>query len=1391
MAGEGEDVVVVRRTNWPLRIAKWGLGLVLGLALAAIAALYVLDTGVGHRFIAQRIAALAPASGLKISIGRIDGSIYSVARIRDLRVSDNKGLIFSAPDVLLDWTPLAWLDNRLSINRAIAPRATLHKLPQLVPSGKEGPILPGFDIKIDELRIDRLTVAPAVTGNGVARQGRIAGKADIRSGRAMVSLDALVQGSDSVMLRLDAEPDGDKFDLAARVRGTADGVVAKLTGLNRTISLDIAGDGRWSAWEGTATADIAGARFADLRLGVDDGRYTLTGAIQPGDIAGARIRQLASPRIAINGAATFADRRLDGTLSLRSAALAFNADGVVDLARNGFDNMQVTARLLRPGDLMADMRGQGIELRLLLDGAFATARYDYRLIAPRVSFGNTGLINSRAAGKGRLSPSPVSVPLRFTAQAVTGVGDVAGGILRNLSVEGVLRVSAKTIIGDDLRLRSDKLTSRIGLFVNLETGDYTISFNGQLGRYLIPGLGIVDVRTELRVIPGPGGRGIRVVGRGEAIVRRLDNGFLRSLAGGLPRITTALERGPDGILYLRGVRITAPSINATGNGYRRNDGTFYFEGSGTQAQYGAFKLKLDGRIDRPKLDILLASPLPALGLKDVRVLLDPTEAGFNYRAQGISTLGPFTSNGAILLPRGGSATIAIADLQVSGFRANGNLRVVTGGFDGQIALAGGGVSGTLTFAPRGENQAITAALKLERAQLGGVANLFVRRGTVDGTIVLDPDGQTIDARIEARGLRRGGLRISQLSATAQLRNGSGTVRASVEGNRTQSFELQGVAQVSPNRIAIEASGELEDRPIALRSPAVLTREDGGWRLAPTTLDYAGGRVVASGLFGAGSTNLDTQLQRMPLSILDIAYDGLGLGGVASGRLTYNQAGDAAPTGSANVTIRGLTRSGLVLTSQPIDVGVAAVLRADSAAMRAVAASGGKTIGRAQARLSPLGSGDLATRLSNAPLFAQLRYNGPANTLWRLTGIEIFDLGGDIAVGADATGRLADPQIRGSLVTQNMRLESTLTGTVLTEMKARGRFGGSRLVIDQFTARAGPGNVSGTGVFDLAAARGFGMDLRIQADNAELMDLDTLGATVTGPLRIRSDGSGGLISGDVVMNQSRFTLGRATAASVLPRLNVREINRRGEEIEQELVTQPWRLDLKARAPNRLQVSGLGLESEWSADLAIAGTVTAPQIRGRADLVRGEYEFAGRTFELERGSIRFSGQVPADPTLDIAANANAQGINATIRVTGTGQRPIIGFTSVPALPEDELLSRLLFGTSITNLSAPEALQLAAAVASLQGGGGGLNPINAVRDAAGLDRLRILPADPTRGQGTAIAAGKYITRNTYVEIITDGQGYSATQVEFQITRWLSVLGTISTLGRQSVNARVSKDY
>jgi translocation and assembly module TamB len=121
---------------------------------------------------------------------------------------------------------------------------------------------------------------------------------------------------------------------------------------------------------------------------------------------------------------------------------------------------------------------------------------------------------------------------------------------------------------------------------------------------------------------------------------------------------------------------------------------------------------------------------------------------------------------------------------------------------------------------------------------------------------------------------------------------------------------------------------------------------------------------------------------------------------------------------------------------------------------------------------------------------------------------------------------------------------------------------------------------------------------------------------------------------------------------------------------------------------------------------------------------------------------------------------------------------------------LLSRLLFGSSITQISAPEAVQLASALASLRGGGG-LDPINKLRAAIGLDRLRIVGADPSIGSSTSVAVGKYLGRRVFVELITDGGGYSATSVEFRITRWLAVLATVSTIGDESINLRAAKDY
>ena len=1371
------------KPNWPRRLLRELLALLLGIVVLIAVALVILDTAPGHRWIADRIGQIETASGLRFRIGRIEGSVFGESRLKNVSILDRNGVFFTSPEIELNWTPSAWLYNKLSIERAHADRATLVRLPEFKPTGRTGPMLPGFDIHIGELSIDRLEIGRAVTGT--ERVGSVRGSADVRSGRAKVKLQAAVAGSDRLSLIIDAEPDGDRFDVEVRAHSAAGGVLPALAGSKRSLDLAITGDGTWTRWRGGAALNLSGRPAARLGLAADEGRFSLRGRLSPSQFLSGRLMRLTQPVIRVAGAATLEDRILDGRLVLGSTALRVASSGALDLANNRFRSVRIGIDLLQPPALFPNMTGRNVRALITLDGDFDTARYAYRLSSPALRFDNTGFIDVRAEGRGQLSPWPMRVPLHLQARAITGVGDEASAILANARLDGILTVTPQSIRGEGLQLRSAQLTGKVSLLIDLVSGRFEILLSGGLRRYFIEGLGIVDVLTDLRVVPGPGGKGSVVTGTAKAWVRRLDNSFFRDLTGGLPRLETGLTRGADGILHLNNLQVYSPKLRLSGEGRRNRDGTFHIVARGRQAEYGPLRLTLDGNIARPRIDLFLERPNETLGLTNVRLLLNPIAAGFDYRAAGESRLGPFTSNGQILLPRGGRTVIAIAALDVSGTRASGRLRADPGGFTGLLNLAGGGLTGTLGFAPVAGAQKIEAHLNASGVTFPGA--IAVRAGRLDGAILLAEGRTTLNGVVNARGVELSGISIARLAANASLVNGSGQVRAAVAGRRGAAFEFTTVADVSPDRISLTGRGQVERRPLVIEQAAVLTRSGDGWELAPTQVSFGGGRAVLSGNSGSRPA-VHAQLRSMPLDVLDIAWPDLELSGRATGTLDYAWRGTRS--GRLDLTVRGLSRSGLVLASQPIDVGIAAILTGDRAGLRAVAVSGGQTIGRAQARFAPLGAGPVVAELMNAPLLAQLRYQGPADTLWRLSGIEIFDLTGPAAIGVDIGGRLADPVIRGSLRTREARLESPVTGTVIEGLVTEGRFSGPRLVFTRLAGKTpGGGSIEGSGTVTFAEGR-TSLDLGFQATRAQLLNRDDIAATVTGPLRVRSGGAGGTISGNLHLDRGRFTLGRASSAAAVPKLSVRHAGLDEAEIIEPEQLRPWRLDVDVAGGN-LEVRGLGIRSTWRTDLKIGGSADSPAFTGRAELARGDYEFAGRTFRLSHGIIRFNGESPPDPLLDIRAEAQVQGLDATVLVQGTGLRPEIRFASVPQLPQDELLSRILFGTSITNLSAPEALQLASAVAALNSGTGSLDPINAIRRAVGLDRLRIVPADITTGQRTAVAAGKYIGRRLYVEVITDGQEYSATRVEYQITRWLSLLSTVSTIGRVSANVRVSKDY
>ncbi|QGN55357.1 translocation/assembly module TamB domain-containing protein [Novosphingobium sp. Gsoil 351] len=842
--------------------------------------------------------------------------------------------------------------------------------------------------------------------------------------------------------------------------------------------------------------------------------------------------------------------------------------------------------------------------------------------------------------------------------------------------------------------------------------------------------------------------------------------------------------------------MTASKLSLRVSGQRLADGRTTFSGGGRHVDYGPFTVRADVGADGPRAVLVFASPLPAAGLKDVRVALAPIKDGFRIDTAGGSTLGPFDGVINLFSSPGGSTRLAIERLKVWQTNVTGEVLLGKAGLSGNLALIGGGLDGTVKITPQGNGQAIQALVTATDARFGGPTPLAIARGRLEANGLIVKGRTTIDATVSAEGISSGRLFIGRLAANAKLINGSGTVVASIAGSRGSRFALTGTGQISPNRVVVLASGEYAGRRITMPRRAVLTRDakGDGWLLAPTQIGFGRGIVIASGRVLGSTTNVELKMAQMPLSIGDIFVSDLGLGGTASGIVNYRGAPGSAPTGDVALMVKGLTRSGLVLTSKPIDLSLVARLGASSLDTRATIKEGGEQRGRLQARIARMpAGGSLIERLRGGTLFAQLRYSGPADALWRLAAIEAFDLTGPIAIAADVTGRIDDPRVRGSVASDNLRVQSALSGTDLRQVKAHGTFDGSRLQLTSMTGTTkGGGSVIGAGTVDLTnlGTRGPSLDLRIAATSALLIDRDDMAARVTGPLRIVSDGIGGTLAGRVTLDSARWQLGRAVNPAALPVIRTREINRRADVAPARVAASPWRYLIDARAPNQVDVRGLGLDSEWSANIKLRGTTAAPTITGQADLVRGGYEFAGKRFELSRGRIRFFGENPPDPQLDIAAEADVDTLSARITIQGTASKPIITFSSTPTLPEEEVLSRLLFGSSITNISAVEALQLGAAVASLQGGGG-LDPINKLRSSIGLDRLRIVGSDPVTGRGTSIAVGKYLGRRFFVELVTDGQGYSATSLEFRVTRWLALLATISTVGEESVNVKVSKDY
>ena len=229
-----------------------------------------------------------------------------------------------------------------------------------------------------------------------------------------------------------------------------------------------------------------------------------------------------------------------------------------------------------------------------------------------------------------------------------------------------------------------------------------------------------------------------------------------------------------------------------------------------------------------------------------------------------------------------------------------------------------------------------------------------------------------------------------------------------------------------------------------------------------------------------------------------------------------------------------------------------------------------------------------------------------------------------------------------------------------------------------------------------------------------------------------------------------------------------------------------LDLTISAPNRVFVRGRGIDAELGGSLRVQGRLSNPETVGAFNLRRGSFSIAGTTLDFTQGRIVFSGNLT--PDLDFVAQTTASDVTAIITISGSARSPSFAFSSEPSLPQDEVLSRILFSKASGGLSAIQALQLAQVAAQFSGGGG-TDVFERVRRSLGVDSLDVSVG--TNGNPT-VGVRRAINRRISVGVKTGTEAAdSGVSVDLDVTRHLRLKGEADANGATAVGVGVEWEY
>lgn len=1323
-------------------------------------------------------------SGGVVRLEGLSGRFPDRLRLHRLAIRDAGGAWLIADDLALDWSPLVLLQGRARIERLTATRVAIERAPHYPvrharrSSQPQTPFELPFTIELDRLMLPQVELAAALAGNATAL--RIEGGGSFRSLR-QAALQLRAQ-------RLDQTPSAYGLSLlsnAAQVQGRLDlqedanGPLTNLVGLPGlgalSVHLQLLGppealattlDARAGALRAQAEGSIdLTALAATLSLSLEAPAMSP----RPG-FSWRRVSLQAHSRGPLIAPSTSAQLLLEGLhigpLQLDSLQATVSGQG------RGL-GLEATLRGLRLPDPLQSLLAQA-PVRLQGQARMVSANgYDFDLTLAHPLLQAQAHYEIGAAGSA-VQPPP-AVPRSRSKRNAPPVAEARNGgtlvatiaqlgpwaELAHLNLQGRASVTASLAV--------QKEATRITLSSDLQLRDGDALWTELLGSRAQFGAAL-SIRPEQLQLERAQLSGAFVTAsvHGTQQGQRLDLAWQAALTN-LGRWSSALS----GAVSAEGrVQGTLPHLSASAE----LSGDFAAHGqrgvlharlaAQDLPQQPASHLQLDGTLAGAPLSLaaeLRAGPAGTLTLALQR--LDWKSAHGD---------GALRVDGDLLAPLG-TVALRVGDLADFGALLGEPLQ---GRLDASVMFEHGGNHGRARVRLDGEDLALASA-RLSRLQLRGAVSDPFHEARL--ALQLSSEAQLKGAPIALSAQANGSmealaLKLEAQAATAAPTSDAGGDRSarSLAGSR---LRAEGVWSESQQRLKLnQLEAQYRDQQLRLIAPALISFQNGiaveqlrlQWPPAQIQLQ---GRLSPQLDVRASVHNFNPKAVGVVMPLVqaqghtDIELDLHGELRRPTGTISLTAGGISATAGAA----RGLPAAALKVNARLAD---------GAADVNATLTAGSRMQLRASGSVPLQRSGAIAMRLTGRMDLALM------NPVLEASGQRLL---GQLSVEAQLAGTPSAPQASGSLSISHGDVQDYPRGLHITDVTVALDADGSQLRLKQFSAHAGAGTLSASGSIDLGGG-GIPLQLELTAQNAEPLKSDLLTANLNADLKVE----GTLLhhdlaaSGTVKINKATINIPNALPPDVQTLDVVRPGHGPPPAPPQPLLR---RMDLTLNAPRGIFVRGRGLNAELGGTVHVAGNSARPIVSGGFDLINGIMDIAGATLNFSTGRVSFNGtglQHKIDPTIDFVAKSALGTAEATLEVSGYADAPVITLSSSNQLPPDQILAQLLFGENVSQLSALQAAGIASALVTLTGGGGGgLNPLNTVQRALGLNRLVIssnaqpgVPATQANS-GVTIQAGRYVTNRVYVGAKQSTNGLTQAQVQVDITRQLKVQTTLSTGG------------